>query len=126
MFVFRKIWRALFSWNNRFKIRLFALLPTISSIKNILYELGHKLLNDLKVRNIRKFSKIKLSPKKYFCSHASLWRKNFSSRHPLSRNFRPCNVCTWNLNNAFLYFGSLFIDQSVLINWIRNWISEVY
>ena len=28
MFVFRKIWRALYSWNTRFEIRLFALLPT--------------------------------------------------------------------------------------------------
>ena len=28
MFVFRKIWRALFSWNFRFEIRPFALLPT--------------------------------------------------------------------------------------------------
>ena len=28
MFVFRKILRALFSWNTRFKIRPFALLPT--------------------------------------------------------------------------------------------------
>ena len=28
MFVFRKIWRALFSWNVRFEIRPFALLPT--------------------------------------------------------------------------------------------------
>ena len=28
MFVFRKIWRALFSWNTRFEIRPFALLPT--------------------------------------------------------------------------------------------------
>ena len=27
--VFRKIWRALFPWNSRFEIRLFALLPTI-------------------------------------------------------------------------------------------------
>ena len=27
MFVFRKIWRALFSWNTRFEIRPFALLP---------------------------------------------------------------------------------------------------
>ena len=30
MFVFRKIWRALFSWNTRFEVRLFALLPTQS------------------------------------------------------------------------------------------------
>ena len=30
MFVFWKIWRALFSWNTRFEIRLFALLPTNS------------------------------------------------------------------------------------------------
>ena len=29
MFVFRKIWRALFSWNTHFEIRPFALLPTI-------------------------------------------------------------------------------------------------
>ena len=28
MFVFRKIWRALFSCNTRFEIRPFALLPT--------------------------------------------------------------------------------------------------
>ena len=28
MFNFRKIWRALFSWNTRFKIRFFTLLPT--------------------------------------------------------------------------------------------------
>ena len=28
MFVFRKIWGALFSWNTRFEIRSFALLPT--------------------------------------------------------------------------------------------------
>ena len=30
MFVFRKIWRALFSWNTRFEICPFTLLPTIS------------------------------------------------------------------------------------------------
>ena len=30
MFFFRKIWRALFSWNTRFEIRPFALLPTKS------------------------------------------------------------------------------------------------
>ena len=29
MFVFRKIWRALFSWNTRFEIRPFALSLTI-------------------------------------------------------------------------------------------------
>ena len=29
MFVFRKIWRALFFWNTRFEIRPFALLPAI-------------------------------------------------------------------------------------------------
>ena len=38
MFIFRKIWRALFSWNNRFGIRPFALLPTQqfnSAVNNI-------------------------------------------------------------------------------------------
>ena len=30
MFVFRKIWRALFSWNTRFENRPFTILPTIS------------------------------------------------------------------------------------------------
>ena len=33
MFVFRKIWRALCSWNTRFEIRPFALLPTIYTLK---------------------------------------------------------------------------------------------
>ena len=28
MYVFQKIWRALFSWNTRLEITLFALLPT--------------------------------------------------------------------------------------------------
>ena len=35
MFVFRKIWRALFAWNTSFEIRLFALLPAIYMLKNI-------------------------------------------------------------------------------------------
>ena len=38
MFVFRKFWRALLSWNTRFEIRPFALLPTKYSIT------GSKLL----------------------------------------------------------------------------------
>ena len=33
MFVFWKIWCALFSWNTHFEIRFFALSPTISQIK---------------------------------------------------------------------------------------------
>ena len=32
MFVFREIWRALFSWNTRFENRSFALLPTSCTI----------------------------------------------------------------------------------------------
>ena len=32
MFVFRKMWRALFSWNTRFEIHPFLLLPTISAL----------------------------------------------------------------------------------------------
>ena len=31
MFVFPKIWRALFSWNTRFEIRPFGLLMTVFS-----------------------------------------------------------------------------------------------
>ena len=39
MFVFQNIWRALFSWNSRFEIRIFALLPTIlRSIKHWSHE----------------------------------------------------------------------------------------
>ena len=34
MFVLRKIWRALFSWNTRFEIRPFVLLPSIKSFEN--------------------------------------------------------------------------------------------
>ena len=33
MFVFRKIWRTLFSWNTRFEIRPFALLPTKKALE---------------------------------------------------------------------------------------------
>ena len=40
MFVFRKIWRALFSWNTRFEIRPFALLPTFRQYqKNIAFSI---------------------------------------------------------------------------------------
>ena len=35
MFIFRKIWCALFSWNTHFEIRPFALLPTNSEASNI-------------------------------------------------------------------------------------------
>ena len=40
MFVFRKIWRALFSWNTRFEICPFALLPTTwqDELKNTQYK----------------------------------------------------------------------------------------
>ena len=36
IFVFRKIWHALFSWNTRFEIRPFALLPTNFNINHCL------------------------------------------------------------------------------------------
>ena len=39
MFVFRKIWRALFSLNTRFEIRPFALLPTTSDYHFVLTHL---------------------------------------------------------------------------------------
>ena len=35
MFVFRKIWRALFSWNTHFEIRPIALLPTKSNFLEV-------------------------------------------------------------------------------------------
>ena len=34
MFVFQKIWRALFSWNTRFEIRPVALLPAMH-VRNV-------------------------------------------------------------------------------------------
>ena len=37
MFVFRNIWRALFSWNTRFEILTFALSPTISSYMTLIF-----------------------------------------------------------------------------------------
>ena len=47
MFVFRKIWRALFSWNTRFDIRPFALLLTMSDrVLNIPLTLQTFLKND--------------------------------------------------------------------------------
>ena len=39
MFVFRKIWRALFSCNTRFEIHSFALLPTICCEDLIVFSL---------------------------------------------------------------------------------------
>ena len=42
MFVFRNIWRALFSWNTRFEICLFALLPT-----NVKSEILRQSMNSL-------------------------------------------------------------------------------
>ena len=56
MFVFRKIWRALFSWNTGFEIRPFALLPMIlynswfSTLK-LLKNFSLKLLSKLFSRN---------------------------------------------------------------------------
>ena len=49
MFVFRKIWRALFSWNIRFEIRLFALLPTNSRMNQVKFvdENRQKYWNDI-------------------------------------------------------------------------------
>ena len=38
MFVFVKIWHALFSWNTRFEIRAFALLPTEFANKNLNFD----------------------------------------------------------------------------------------
>ena len=37
MFVFRKIWCALFFWNTRFEIRPFAILPAIHAFMLILF-----------------------------------------------------------------------------------------
>ena len=41
MFVFRKIWRALFSGNTRFEICPFTLLPTICDVTATLTSLVH-------------------------------------------------------------------------------------
>ena len=37
MFVFGKIWRALFSWNTRFEIRPFTLLPMSSYVESVIF-----------------------------------------------------------------------------------------
>ena len=52
MFVFRKIWRDLFSWNTRFEIRQFAILPT-------------KMLVDVNI--ILKSSSFKFLPSPFNC-----------------------------------------------------------
>ena len=53
MFVFRKIWRALFSWNTRFEIRPFALLPTKSQyLRNILEQPNLELIAAEKCVNV--------------------------------------------------------------------------
>ena len=51
MLVFRKIWRVLFTWNIRFEICLFALLPIIAR-----WEIGKYLWADTSVhKEDRKF-----------------------------------------------------------------------
>ena len=53
MFIFRKIWRALFSWNTRFEIRPFALLPMKSQyLKNILEQPSLELIAAKKFVNV--------------------------------------------------------------------------
>ena len=78
MFVFRKIWRALFSWNTRFEIRPFALSPTIMQIKEP-FGLITKVL-------IRSFWKI---------MHISL--RKLSWRTPALREKCPYSKFFWSL-----------------------------
>ena len=58
IFVFQKIWHALFSWNTRFQIRPFALLPTI------MWFIFHDLGENLKV--FRRIFTFKISNYKFF------------------------------------------------------------
>ena len=49
---FQKIWRALFSWNTRFEIHLFALLPTNDlSYFNVCITQGFKMLKKFFTKN---------------------------------------------------------------------------
>ena len=63
MLVFRKIWRGLFSWNTRFEIHTFVLLPTYG-----LYRMGYFFCLTQKIR---------FSCKGFFCKveHLSILTK---------------------------------------------------
>ena len=52
MFVFRKIWRALFSWNTRFEIRPFVLLPMDYCVALIIFLAATFLLQILTTSSI--------------------------------------------------------------------------
>ena len=69
MFVFRKFWRALLSWNTRFEIRPFALLPAKFSFKDFF---------------LRKFFFVKSADKWRYISHIALKNKKSKGSSPNS------------------------------------------
>ena len=109
----------------------------ISSTKNIVYDLAHKLLTNLKQRDIR--SKNALRQNLVCTRNRSVAKKGNTSVPSLACEenvfhsgwrkaifFCFCNVDTWSLYKVFLHFGSVVCDQNVLANWIRNCIPEAY
>ena len=60
----RKIWRALFSWNTRFEIRLFVLIPTnrqdseyvrYTTLREVALQVNEYLLRDKRLQNPVKY-----------------------------------------------------------------------
>ena len=72
MFVFQNIWRALFSWNTRFDIRPFALLPTFY---RILFFSGHHQTVATFYHYFVHFSSFQTSLNEFFETYR-VWEKN--------------------------------------------------
>ena len=79
MFVFRKICRALFSWNTRFQIRPFTLLPTISSLfcKIFIHPLAEWKKKTNKTKNKKQRSVMWMDC--IYKTNEMLWNQNWKS-----------------------------------------------
>ena len=107
MFIFMKIWRALFSWNIRFEIHPFALLPTKkSSDSTILPETFHRKWGSLK--ETRKLNSIEIL-KSLQCQGRSCWNSSKYinwigkfSNYFCVKWFQRLTFNTWRFSDVFI------------------------
>ena len=128
MFIFRKIWRALFSWNTGFKIRPIALLPTVctnfSSFIPEIYKTGLTKLLPFR------FLSLCLDFVKFYCeinTLKSILYKNINPRdfvdkytkEFLDRILNAQNCSKFNAQNwidYMPYFGKMSFQIRIKIN----------
>ena len=116
MFVFQKIWPALFSWNTRFEIRLFALLPTFC----------FKLL----CNSFQQLNVTPIAPNFYICSKRSV-QKNFAKylrKHQCRSLFcdkvasLQFDYIETSLEVFFFRFYKFFLQVTAFIVLLLNWL----